>query len=189
MNVQNAVDELKSVLATTHSETVVLETVTSRLAVLRDAYRTSRAEFTEDHFQFLRKVSGLRAHLTLFIELQEDLRDVADLESYEFLRDKLEAIKDGLAGLAVCKRVEKELRELRERLPRVHQQEAVLRESRRTGRIRELEANGPRCPWRHEMVVREGPGGYFWGCGRFPDCRSTKQLSRDEEEFLEGGAR
>ena len=34
------------------------------------------------------------------------------------------------------------------------------------------------------MVIREGANGYFWGCSTFPNCWSTRHLTRDEKDFL-----
>jgi len=47
-----------------------------------------------------------------------------------------------------------------------------------------LEQRAKRCSQQHEMLLREGPHGAFWGCSQFPVCREKVQLTAEERKVL-----
>lgn len=184
MNVQDTVDELKQSLDSTVSEEKLLDTLNSRLAVLREDYPSNKHLFTQEHIGFLRQLNVLSEQLRLFIELKEDLSDVEDVQTYTRLMKQLTALEKRFGGLAVCRRVSKEIRELNEKLPHIQHQKRIKDNAKITGRIYELERNSKLCPKGHKMLVRKSKNGYFWGCSKYPVCQFRKPLSAKDRDRL-----
>ena len=184
MEPQDMINGLVQVLSEVYAEEELHKTLSTQLDVLRDIYRHNRAAFSQEHIAFLKTVGQMDKAVMTFIELKEELEDVYDIEDYTRLMAILEDIQNALRGSAVAKRVEKETRELREKLPDLAQQNIVVEGMKISAKIRQLERNAPNCKRRHRMIIRQGESEYFWGCSEFPHCFLTERLTRKEEEFL-----
>jgi hypothetical protein len=184
MEPQEMIDGLVQVLREVHSEEELHKTLSTQLDILRDIYRHNRAAFSQEHIAFLKTVGQMDKAVMTFIELKEELEDVHDIEDYVRLMTILGDLQNALRGSAVAKRVEKEMRELRERLPDLEQRNIVLQGMKISAKIIQLEHNAPHCRRGHRMIIRVAESEYFWGCSKFPHCFFTRKLSRGEEDFL-----
>jgi len=97
--------------------------------------------------------------------------NVKTVKQYFIAKQELAAIAVDLEKYPVCKRIQKESRELDEKFQDI---DCTMFGQRLSG----LEANPPECLCGKEMVLRRNrtSGEYFWGCSNFPNCRSTKQI-------------
>jgi hypothetical protein len=184
MEIQETIGELKHSLEHSIDEEVLLRTITDDLTAMRDAFAGNRGLFTPDHIEFLRSLTPISHRLHRFIDIKEELGDVASEHDCVELINRLLDIKKALAPFAVCKRVGKEIRELNERLPSIRRQEDDRQQWQVSIRAIELEADAPRCPRKHAMVIRKGGEGYFWGCSQYPWCMQTKRLTAEQEHRL-----
>jgi hypothetical protein len=184
MEPQGLIDGLVQVLRAVHSEEELHKTLATQLEALRDVYRRNRVAFSPEHIAFLKTVGEMDKAVLTFIELKEELEDVYDIADYARLMAILGDIWIALRGSAVAKRVEKEMRGLREKLPVLEKQSLVLEGMKISAKISQLERKAPNCRRGHRMIIRKGESEYFWGCSEFPHCFLTRKLARREEDFL-----
>jgi hypothetical protein len=184
MEVRQAIEELRHSLEHVTSEQDLLQAISGGLGGLRQAYPSNKSAFTSGDIAFLKNLNGILGQLQGFVELNEELRDVASLEEYEDAIGRLSHIKAALQDLPVVRRVAKEIRELNERLPGIQDQHRLNRDFRLNGRIGDLERDSRRCARRHPMVIRKGARDYFWGCSRYPFCRETAELTAAQRGAL-----
>jgi hypothetical protein len=184
VDVETLIDELKFSLGTLTSEEKVLDAITGHLSVLRQTFPSRKASFTPNDIRFLKSLAPVSDQLRSFIELKEELAEVATREDHAAMMSRLLEIKSTLRPFAVGKRVMKELRELNEKLPTIRQQEEGKWQIRTNTRITELEQEAPNCQRNHPMVIREGPHGYFWGCSRYPFCGEAAPLTDEQKGRL-----
>ena len=184
MEPQEMIDGLVQVLRAVHSEEELHKTLSTQLDALRDMYRRNRAVFSQKHIAFLKTVGQMDKVVLTFIELKEELEDVYDRADYARLMAILGDIRNALRDSAVAKRVEKEMRGLREKLPDLEQQNIVREGMKISAKVSQLERSAPNCRRGHRMIIRKGESEYFWGCSEFPHCFLTRQLARGEEDFL-----
>jgi hypothetical protein len=178
------IDGLVQVLRGVHSEEELHKTLSTQLDTLRNIHRRNRAAFSQEHITFLKTIGQMDKAVLTFIELKEELEDVYDIADYTRLMSILGDIWAALRGAAVVKRVEKEMRELRERLPDLEKQHILLAGVKLSTKLSQLEHNAPNCRRGHRMIIRQGGSEYFWGCSEFPHCFLTRQLARGETDFL-----
>ena len=184
MEPQKTIDDLTQVLGEMYAEDMLHTLLETRLSILRVLYRSNKEVFSNEHILFLQKVGQIDTAIVAFIRLREELEEVLNVEDYHRLMAELAQIRETLSGTAVIQRVEKEIRSLREKLPKLEEQVRIAQQIRLQSRRRQVERNAPVCPDGHAMVIRESTRGYFWGCTWFPNCAHTKRLSRDEEKML-----
>ncbi len=184
MDVQQAIDDLRSSLERVVAEDELFGVIVDRLAFLRRAYASQRSLFTPSDIEFLKSVNVISDHLRAFIELREELLTVGSIDEYEDILRRLTHAKNALASFPVGRRVAKEIRELNERLPAIREHDEARRQFRTDARILELQQNPRYCARNHAMVIRKGSHGYFWGCSRYPFCDETAQLSAEEHDLL-----
>ena len=178
------VEELENKVEETISETTLQRTIKFWLTRLRRAYSQQEEAFTSEQIHVLDKLEHISEQLDLFIELQKDAVSVYGKDDFDDLMEQFEAVREELEGLAVQKRVDKEIRELQCRFPRIYQSEGARRQSERLRAIARLQDKAPRCDDGHLMVVRKGKRGYFWGCSSYPRCNAIKDLTCKEKAVL-----
>jgi hypothetical protein len=184
MDIQKSIDELRFSLEHSLKEVELLDIIRNKLTALRQTFSSNKALFTVDNVEFLKKLTPISDGLRSFIELEPELSSVNGLKHYTFLMNHLVDIRNSLRAFAICKRVDKEIRELSEKLAYVRLQDAAKQESQLNARILDLEQNPRHCSRKHQMVIREGRYGYFWGCSRYPLCQEITQLTPDEKDAL-----
>jgi hypothetical protein len=175
---------LRGHLGATISEKVLLAETNDRLGRLRAAYPNNRRAFDRDSIQFLKEVRAFSVALAEFVAACEEAQDVASVAECKDLIDRLTRLQRELANAAVSRRIEKEIRELKSRIPVIAASERHSRESRFYARKAELEEKAPRCSRGHAMVIRSVESGMFWGCTQYPFCRNTASLSVEQERLL-----
>lgn len=191
MQVQELIEELRASLSRMTAEDELAGVINAGLANLRESFRADRSQFTPEDIAFLKSLGAVSEQLRAFVDVREELEvDIGSVEEYEELLRRLRALKDGLAGFAVARRVGVTMRELLARLPSVLERDASRQEFRQfRAQFRVLDSRkgmARRCPSGHSMVLREGSDGLFWGCSRWPECEATAPLSLDERAAAEG---
>ncbi len=185
IDVENVIGGLKFSLDSLVPEEKLLQVIIDRMTALRRSFPSQSSFFSPSHMEFLKKMASISHALVSFIELKDELADVDTLEEYTAMAGRLVRIKDTLAPFAVGMRVMKEIRELNEKLPNIRERDNANRNFRVSTRILDLEGNPPKyCPRKHAMVIRGGSEGYFWGCGKYPFCRETAQLTPEQKARL-----
>lgn len=185
ISVSQIIGELEHELETCLAEEALLNTIESRLEILRTAYKSDKQLFTSEHISFLKNLNNRTCkQLRSFIDLKDELPLVHDFEEYTSLKEQLISLRTEFHAMAICQRISKEIRELDERLPLIQEQEDLRLQSRLIGHIRELEQHAPICSRGHAMVIREKNGSYFWGCSKYPLHEETRVLSPKEKEYL-----
>jgi hypothetical protein len=170
-NSKNLVKALRSIF----NEADLYEIISSEIKIADKNHNHSikeKSNFSKE------ELIHIRDNLRKFIELNDELSDVVDLEHLYFLLDELTSIRAVLKDYAVSKRIEKEIRELNLKVPSYVERKQTERNYELNSRFANLEKNSPKCAYGHDMVIRQGgANSYFWGCNRFPECFSTKQIS------------
>ena len=186
MVVQFAIEQIQQILDTLLTEERVLRLVGAWLLILRDEYSSDRNQFSSEQINFLRYARGLLPHLQRFVELQEELEGSIGLDEYNEAQSELQLLKNHLGKPAVGKRIDKEMRQLKERRDEVLRYEQSNQALRRTHAMADLEDLVEPCPNNrgHRLTIRSGKHGYFWGCGAFPNCWYTRPLTAAEVQKL-----
>lgn|SRR5262249_5748112 len=177
MEPQGMIDGLVQVLREVYSEEELHKTLSTQLDALRDVYRRNRVAFSQEYIAFLKTVGQMDKAVLTFIELKEELEDVYDIADYTRLMATFGDIWIALRGSAVAKRVEKEMRGLREKLPALKKQSLVLEGMKISAKLIQLERKAPNCRRGHRMIIRKRESEYFWGCSEFPHCFLTRKLA------------
>ncbi len=122
----------------------------------------------------------------LFLEIQEELRDVDSIEEFERLTRRLVVLKHTAGSAQSSARIGAAIRWWQEQLPEIRRRTEQSQLARLAIRVSELAREAPRCSRGHQMVLRTGPdGGSFWGCSEFPNCWSRKKLTLEQERRLQ----
>jgi hypothetical protein len=179
------ISELLSILATEVREALVAQEVRARLVVLREAYKRNKKIFSSEQIQWLQDVRAKGEIIQSFIELKEEFELANDTQDFQDLLAKLSQLRQSLHGTGVARRIDKEIRSLRERFPDLLQNEAIAKATMQISVINELDRKAPTCPRGHKMTIRSGPTGYFWGCSEFPNCFTSQQLSCEQQGQIE----
>jgi hypothetical protein len=120
-----------------------------------------------------------------FIDLREDIADVRSMEEALGLRDELRDISSHFEGFAVRGRVEKEYRELTERLRNLPSEAEARSDTELKLRIAKLNGDPPKCrKCGAPMILHLGRTTPFWGCSTFPRCYSRRWLTKKQRKYL-----
>ncbi len=178
--------EILDALTDIHNEQALLELLESKFAELNiaDPKWQGRIEIDRE-YPNSRQLLKIKEYIEKFVDLTEEIQTIIDLDHAQSLLKDLLKIRDNLKDFAVSKRVAKETRSLQQKMPGLQNIENEIKDHQLNSRIVNLQNNGPKCGKGHRLVIREGgANGYFWGCERFPDCFSTRQLSKKEWNYL-----
>jgi ssDNA-binding Zn-finger/Zn-ribbon topoisomerase 1 len=185
MDYRTTIMELEYELNNTISEDTLYKIISEKLKKVENSQSHIYESLDEKDKKALKTLSSYLEHLDAFINLKEELNDIADLQHFMELRGGLKKLAEIFSGYPVSKRIQKELRELNEKFPAIRNKAQQIQDSKLNLKIAKLEKNGPKCPRKHNMVVRQGePDEYFWGCSHFPDCFFTRKLSNKEWDYL-----
>lgn len=179
------VADLHRALETNANEQQLLEYIAECLSSLRALYREHRTEFTDEVVVFLKSLASVQDSLRELIEAVEDKDGVRTCDDAQELAARFGELTERLSPHFVAKRAEKEYREVVEKSESLPPAADVARDAQLQRLIRKLESKADPCQkCRSKMVLREGQYGYFWGCGTFPKCFSTRWLSAEESRSL-----
>ena len=181
MNVQDTVDWLKRQLESSSSADKLVTSIQERIGELRNSYRADRSGFTQDDIVFLRGLKGAEEQIKEFKQVEEEIALVDSLADCHEILERLSAFEPSLGSFAIGRRIRKEIRGLNERLPELRAREESRRRFITDARIYNSEAVPRLCSKGHHMVLREGTCGYFWGCGEYPQCQETRQLTSKQK--------
>ena len=128
--------------------------------------------------------------LPRFIEICEDIEDIKYRSEAQDLMNDLAEIAESFRGCAVCARVKKEYRGLKERLNTLPAAEDDPYELERNRRINVLNREAPICSKPNcgsRMAIRACNTNAWWGCSIFPSCFSRKSLTKKQKAYLMNG--
>lgn len=184
-SISEAICELHAALDSNTNENQLVELIEQRLSFLRASYREHWEEFKDEDIQFLKSLVPLQEALREFIEAIEDKRKIRTREDARELADCFSEIRERLNPHLVVKRVDKEIREVIAGMQSLPFTAVVTGDAALLRRVGQLQSNAQPChKCGSKMVLREGPSGYFWGCGSFPRCFSRRGLSTEDSKFL-----
>lgn len=184
MEIQSKIDKIRKNLYDSVSEKDLHRIIENNLKELRKLYPENKHLFTDTNINFLKSLNNISKKLIIFMELCEDLPYLTDISDYYEYIDSLNSIKKDLKDFPICKRVDKEIRELIERYDEIDTKDQKKLDHQLNEKIIQLELKCPICEEGHEMTIRNGTYGIFWGCSFFPHCTHTKKLSQEEQDYL-----
>lgn len=141
--------------------------------------------------------SGLSARIGTLEQYLDAAQALVDaIEDSGYLQDKSDVdevisslLEFGYLSLdsMLVKRIDCELRALKERRPALPTRAAAQKSVNLARAIAALDTSPHTCNLREcgaKMTIREGGGEFFWGCTRFPDCWGKRSLTKDERDQL-----
>ena len=181
MNLEEKISEFDSLIKDEVNEKVIVEQATLIRSELRTHWKQDKNQFTELQVESLKKLSVVLEALTIFIEEQEDFTYLSTKEEVDESINRLYHVVETVDGLKVAGRVNKEIRELLEKKIQLPHEAGIRWSAKLEDALRKLRRNSPTCSkCGKNMVLRDGPYSYFWGCSTFPTCFGRKQLTKDE---------
>ena len=163
------------------NEEFLLEEGQRRLNELRQLWRASKSAYSTDDVSNLKKAASQLNAVQMFCDEEEEFEYISDKDDANDVIGRLYPIVEALDSLAVAGRVQKEIRELLERMKTMPTSAAKHRSAALNQAIQRLTAKAPNCRKGHgRMVLREGNGSHFWGCSTFPKCWSKRWLTKNE---------
>ena len=184
MDSEAAILELEQAILTCPDENRLYELFSTTLGRLRRLYQSNPQALTPLQIARLRKLREHTRLLSQFIELQQNMLNIHNAAQCLKFIAKLESLAEPFHNCAVVQRIQKEIRELHEKLPMFQEREQAMLNVLVRIRGRQLENLAPHCRRGHPMVICRGPNGYFWGCSRFPRCKDRLTLSAYEKKKL-----
>lgn len=185
MNVPNQIKQLSSLVSDELNEKILAESGERLLQELRKAWKTQRAEFTNEDVATLKKLADQISAVKNFIEEQDEFRYISTIEESDEIIDRLYSIIEILKDLKIAGRIRKEIREMIERQSNLPPQAESVRSAAIKGAVTRLLSNSPQCPkCGGQMQLRGKNEDFFWGCSKFPNCWGKKQLSKTELALL-----
>ena len=179
-------DRINKMLAGQTNEHELQQCLTSSLNDAEAFYREDRTPFTPDIIDNLKGIRDCHQALQEFLEVCEDLADVRSKEEARELKDQLREISSHFEHHAIRARVEKEYRELSQRLVELPSESEAHTETKLKRRISQLNGDPPDCKsCGSPMILHLGRRKPFWGCSTFPKCYGRKWLTREQRRFLE----
>ena len=122
--------------------------------------------------------------------LENILNDISTLqykkEGKELIDELMIAKKEFEKFTDIINLIDTAIRSIEEVIPILMDDENL----QKIRRIIELEQHPPQCTkCTNKMVIREGPGEYFWGCSSFPDCWGKRFLTNEERNWIYDGVK
>ena len=182
---ESSIASLSHLAETTKAPSELAATLSANLEILRKAYRHSPALFAP-HIPLLRRMASLQRAAEEFLELEEDLAEVAHSSEAAYLLEELLELKPLAHGSHLLKLIDREIRHLRQRFGDM---QSEFTGARINAALRFLTIHAPtcrRCGATMTLRERKRDQRHFWGCPQFPSCASIRSLSRREREVLEG---
>ncbi len=186
MDVDKTVAELKQLTQTELNESNIVKNGNVLLTQLRKHWHVAKDDFSSEIILDLKNLGQLISNVDTFIEELDEFPYLQTQEDVDETISNLYSVVEQTEGLAVSKRVLKEIRELatkRKQLPNAkekHVSQVVA------SAISTLSAQTPDCKkCGSKMRLRDGRGYYFWGCSTFPTCWSRKYLKKEELALFE----
>jgi hypothetical protein len=177
--------ELQSALDSNANEHQLIDLIDRCLSLLRASYKERRNEFTEETILFLKSLSPIRDALHEFIENVGEKEWIRTREDAQEIVTQFSELRDQLSPHLVAKRVDKEIREVIEKIQSLPFATVVAIKTELQYRIIQLESKEQPCQkCGSKMMLRESQNGYFWGCSIFPRCFSKRWLSTKQYNFL-----
>lgn len=177
---------LRHGIATMADEVRLQELIERSMQELRRQYRRSSDGFSQDLISELQRAGKLRDVIHEFREAIEEAADARTSDEATDAASWLESLRGRLRTPLLSRRLDKELRELAERSAALPEAQRVRSSATRRRIKQQLESAAEPCRrCGHSTVLRETRDGFFWGCGSFPSCFSTRQLTQEEWRLLE----
>jgi hypothetical protein len=132
----------------------------------------------------LKYVAEINNKIKDFIDLKNYINIISSVESYIELEIEFKNFNNYFRNYPFSHEMKKAMINLRSRIHNINKGYEKKIEQDTINKIHTLEKNSPKCPRGHQMVIRQGEYGYFWGCSSFPNCHHIKNLRMKEEDSL-----
>lgn len=185
MNIKQNIKSLISLIQKETNEQIFISRGKNLINDLRDYWRSQKKEFSEKDVTLLKDMAIQLDAVEYFSELIEDLPYISDRDDAYEMVDSLNSITEKVKGLAIEKRIKKEIRELVGKMPGLPFRETQKRNTELSNAINQLDAEAPPCKkCGAKMVIRKTDKGYFWGCSNFPKCWCKAWLKKTELDLI-----
>jgi ssDNA-binding Zn-finger/Zn-ribbon topoisomerase 1 len=174
-------NKFKYVLLNEISEVTILKSIDE----IESAIKLLNINQISNEYQILMHLPEIKGAIFDFTDTCEEIHYATNLEDYHSIYERLNKFLNIFENCAMVQRIEKEIREISDKLPKIVKNENDILRAKLNKKINVLESNSPLCKNGHEMVIREdGKGGFFWGCSLFPECFSRRWLNKEQIKFL-----
>jgi hypothetical protein len=186
MDMQDTVARLKRGIDTMADEVKLQDLILQSLQELRAQYRQSSDRFSPDLIVELQRAARLAEAIHEFRDAVDDASDARTRDEAMDVAGQLESLRARLWPEMLARRLDKELRELAERVASLPEAHTLKRGAVQRRIVMELESAAAPCTrCGRRVVLRETADGAFWSCSTFPRCFSSRPLKRDEWKSLE----
>ncbi|MBX3590286.1 MAG: topoisomerase DNA-binding C4 zinc finger domain-containing protein [Burkholderiaceae bacterium] len=183
--IHEIVEAIRENLTENPNEHEVLEWVQQGLDSLRGLYPHKRDSFSPGDIAFLQTLPEYSVTLQEFFDALDDAKSVRTKDDAIEVASTFANLAERLNATKLADRARKESRELVERIPKLPGRSATEEEARKRHQESLVSAHAPPCgKCGARMALRGGSNWYFWSCSRFPDCSSTRWLSKFEAARL-----
>lgn len=185
MKVSEKINSLKKMISSEINEELLVATGRLLISALREDWKLNQRDFSNENLTSLRKIVLLLDQIENFVYEQKDFHHISSKEEIDETIGRLHDIVEDTNRLKIAARVEKEIRELLERKNTLPSRGKTKKDAQLHKAFSILHSNKYECnKCGANMVLREGPNLFFWGCSTFPTCWGKKSLTKDELSIL-----
>jgi hypothetical protein len=184
MEPHETIKKIEICLKENQSSENIFDIIEKSLNLLRNYYSKNRMAFSDTQINYLKNIAEINKTLKRYIDLKSYINMISSTESYIELDNEFKQLQVYFKNYAIVHDIGESKRRLKSRIPDINMSHEKKEEKDLIYKILSLEKNAPNCPRGHQMTIRQGEYGYFWGCSSFPNCHHTKNLSMKEEDYL-----
>lgn len=185
MSVSQLLEALDQLTTESQSSEELVWTVRARVTVLRQRYRTTGHQFSDEQLRRLRAVAAVPDLVADYCAARDEAARIRFRDEVEALAARLADIARALQGRRIAEQVARQasqLRALRLDLPVRAIAPEVPDLDVRERFVQSQAGLCDRCG--RPMRLREGPHGYFWSCAAFPTCFGARRLTAEQADLL-----
>ena len=150
-------------------------------------YRKGSSDFSNDAITLLKTARVCERALQDFVDISMDIIDVRWKEEALELMHDLHRLSFHFEEIAIRQRIEKEYRELHQRLDDLPSEGITSAEAERNRRLASLNKEAPKCrKCGSQMVASASQSAAWWACSTFPKCFSRAWLTKKQRRYFEG---
>jgi len=150
-------------------------------------YRKGSSDFSSNTITLLKAARACNRALQDFTDISMDIIDVRSKEEALELMHDLHKLSFHFEEIAIRQRIEKEYRELHQRLDDLPSEGITSAEAEKNRRLASLNKEAPKCrKCGSQMVARASQSAAWWACSTFPKCFSRAWLTKKQRQYFEG---
>jgi hypothetical protein len=184
MEPNETINKIELCLKENRSSENTYDIIENSLNLLRNYYKANRKAFSDAQINYLKNIAETNKTLKRYIDLKNYINMISSTESYFELDSEFKELQTHFKEYAIVHDIGESRKKLKNRIPDIDKYYEKKKEEDLNYKIIILEKNALKCIMGHQMTIRRGEYGYFWGCSSFPNCHHTKNLSMKEEDYL-----